>query len=106
MLDAYLTTLAGGFIKGMIVSNIGSFPSIEDCRSFFFHYCIRGRQAEGLSNSQRLYFKGSRFDALQQFLPGRALFTTADGNIGLCPADTRPGDHICVILGCKTPLLL
>jgi hypothetical protein len=43
MLDAYLTTLAGGLIKGMIASNIGSFPSIEDCRSFS-HYCIRGWQ--------------------------------------------------------------
>lgn len=101
MLDAYLTTLAGGLIKGMIASNIGSFLSIENCRSFF-HYCIRGRQAKGLSNSQRLYFKGSRLDALQQFLPGRAFFTTADGYIGLCPADARPGDHICEILGCKT----
>lgn len=36
----------------------------------------------------------------------RTFFEAANGHIGLAPKSTRPGDEICVILGCQTPLIL
>ncbi|KAL8645135.1 MAG: hypothetical protein Q9226_007438 [Calogaya cf. arnoldii] len=37
---------------------------------------------------------------------GRPLITTADGRLGLAPKGTIPGDIICVVLGCHSPLVL
>jgi hypothetical protein len=37
---------------------------------------------------------------------GRSLIVTENGLIGLAPTATRPGDLICVLLGCASPLLL
>ncbi|KAI4260581.1 MAG: hypothetical protein L6R42_003991 [Xanthoria sp. 1 TBL-2021] len=40
------------------------------------------------------------------FSSGRVLVTSADGRLGLAPRATKPGDKICVILGCSSPLVL
>ena len=37
---------------------------------------------------------------------GRSFFTTVDGYIGLAPIATKPGDQVCILLGCQTPLIL
>ena len=37
---------------------------------------------------------------------GRSFFTTDDGYIGLAPIATKPGDQVCILLGCRTPLVL
>jgi len=37
---------------------------------------------------------------------GRAFFTATEGYIGLAPSSARPGDVICIILGCESPLCL
>lgn len=37
---------------------------------------------------------------------GRSLIVTTDGCPGLAPENTKPGDKICVILGCPSPLIL
>ena len=34
------------------------------------------------------------------------MFTTDDGYIGLAPIAAKPGDKVCVLLGCRTPLIL
>ena len=37
------------------------------------------------------------------FCSGRSLFTTEEGFIGLAPPAVRQGDHVCILLGSKTP---
>ena len=39
-------------------------------------------------------------------ITGRVLFTTNDGAIGLAPRVAMPGDEVCVLFGCETPLIL
>lgn len=39
-------------------------------------------------------------------LRGRCLFTASDGHFGLAPAGTRTGDVVCVLLGCRFPVIL
>lgn len=36
----------------------------------------------------------------------RLFFTTKEGYIGLASAAAKPGDQICILLGCQTPILL
>lgn len=37
---------------------------------------------------------------------GRVLYTSADRRLGLAPQATKPGDKICIILGCSSLLVL
>jgi hypothetical protein len=37
---------------------------------------------------------------------GKGLITTSKGYIGLAPSSTERGDKVCVLLGCKVPLIL
>ena len=39
-------------------------------------------------------------------IKGRSFFTTVDGSIGLAPIATKPGDEVCILLGCKAPLVI
>jgi hypothetical protein len=34
------------------------------------------------------------------------MFTTAHGYMGFCPVAVRPGDQLCILLGCMKPMLL
>lgn len=36
----------------------------------------------------------------------RVFFITTDDYIGLAPSTIKARDHICVLLGCRTPLVL
>ena len=35
----------------------------------------------------------------------RAFFTTKEGDIGLAPCRSKPGDILCIVLGCQSPLV-
>jgi hypothetical protein len=39
-------------------------------------------------------------------LLGRCVFTTREGNSGLGPRDARADDLVCVLYGCRLPLIL
>lgn len=39
-------------------------------------------------------------------LNNRAFLITREGHIGFAPQAARPGDEVCIILGCQSPLLL
>lgn len=38
--------------------------------------------------------------------PGTGFFTATEGYIGLAPSTIKARDHICVLLGCRTPIVL
>lgn len=43
---------------------------------------------------------------LSAFFNGRCFVTTQEGYIGLAPLASKAGDQICIILGCRSPLVL
>jgi hypothetical protein len=45
-------------------------------------------------------------DAMELFGADRVLFTTSSKYMGAGPVDTKPGDKVCLIFGCKVPLIL
>ena len=44
--------------------------------------------------------------SVRSAIRGRSFFTTDGGYIGLAPIATKPGDQVCILLGCDTPLVL
>jgi hypothetical protein len=44
--------------------------------------------------------------AIREYVNNRSFFVTKNGKIGLGPQSTKPGDHICIFLGCHSPMLL
>jgi hypothetical protein len=43
---------------------------------------------------------------MRHWAEGRVLFSGGDGYVGYAPASAKPGDEVCVILGCGTPMAL
>jgi hypothetical protein len=96
ILDAFLSTLLCGHTREVT----GTGPSLEECRSFYDTF-VTNRRTEELPGSGKQFI-----ELLRRNLLGRSFFTTSNGYIGLCPAVAKPGDRLCVVLGCETPLLL
>ncbi|MCJ1431518.1 hypothetical protein MMC27_000871 [Xylographa pallens] len=45
-------------------------------------------------------------DTVFKYAKRRSFIITENGYIGLAPVTTRPGDHVCVLLGCNSPLVI
>jgi hypothetical protein len=91
LIDAFITTLFFG------ARNQTGQWDFENLKEAYNLSVVNGR-VDGWSSRYTKH--------LQSRLPGRALFTSAEGYIGLCPASARPGDRISIALGCTTPLIL
>lgn len=79
-----------------------NFASFEGCRKYT-HRIIdttRGTALEASPEEQPFV------DQVRSRIKGRSFFTTVDGYIGLAPIATKPGDEVCILLGCRTPLVL
>ena len=48
----------------------------------------------------------SYFARVATAIRGRSFLTTDDGYVGLAPIASKPGDEICVLLACRSPLVL
>ena len=69
----------------------------------YMHRIIDTTRDTALDNSQeRRIFLRSVASAMR----GRSFFTTDGGYIGLAPIATKPGDEVCILLGCQTPLVV
>ncbi|MCJ1288156.1 hypothetical protein MMC26_007511 [Xylographa opegraphella] len=45
-------------------------------------------------------------DTVVKYAKGRSFIVTENGYVGLAPVATQPGDQVCVLLGCITPLVI
>jgi hypothetical protein len=91
-LDAYIYSLAGGRCEE--VSKAGRHPSVAE-----IHELIQGGD---FSDKKCVKEIGSNLESIR----GRAIFSTCDGLIGMCPSTVKVGDKIYVTLGVDRPLLL
>jgi len=71
-------------------------PTLAECRQAIIH--IREGNSENIATSYSYN--------IEHLYPGRVIFRTENGYIGLGPARTKPGDVVGVFLGCTIPLLL
>jgi hypothetical protein len=61
----------------------------------------------GHSNSEAALVEGAGHEVVRNVVcGGRRLFVTRGGRLGLGPAQTTAGDHVCVLIGSPVPLVL
>ena len=99
--DALYRTLCCNLFAERYIPPNSSLPEFEQCRKYVF---------EVTQTAERTVSKDSRrsnyFGFVRVAITGRVLFTTCDGAMGLAPRVAMPGDEVCVLLGCRTPLIL
>ena len=86
------------------------------CNRFAESYLPPKQGSPRFQESQDYVLRIMKSNALPTYRPfyesvfystmGRAFFATAEGHIGLAPHRLRPGDQVCIILGCQSPLVL
>ena len=80
-----------------------NFASFEVSRRYLNRIIDRTR-GTALEESRQIVFY--YLPQARSVIRGRSFFTTNDGYIGLAPIATKPGDQVCILLGCQSPLVL
>ena len=91
-LDAYIYSLAGGRVEEG--SEKGRYTSVADIRELI----------QGGDFSVKKCVEKIRLNLMP--IQGRAIFSTRDGLIGMCPSTVKVGDKIYVTLGVNRPFLV
>lgn len=76
-----------------------NFASMQDARELI-------RQILDISERQTMDSSEKYEGAFHRFAKGRTFLTTNEGHIGFGPEALKPGDKICVLLGCASPIAL
>ncbi len=72
-------------------------------------WCAFAKQEEQVVGSQTTTMASTKEEVVSTVasaLVHQRLMTTRTGEFGWVPHAALPGDHICILLGCSTPLLL
>ncbi|KAI9780886.1 MAG: hypothetical protein M1839_006513 [Geoglossum umbratile] len=101
LLDAYCATLRAGYLRERWPIHAG--PSQEEWKAQYLSTLssLANNETPDLGNINNA-------DILWclKLIRGRAFFETHDGYVGLGPPSAQSGDAICILLGCKAPMLL
>ncbi|KAL8846121.1 MAG: hypothetical protein Q9221_008767 [Calogaya cf. arnoldii] len=104
-LQPLCVTLCAGFVSDKSIPPESSRPSSADVLDYLTRLyewsLLESAEPPGMSYSSLLVIR-----VINRMTNGRTLITTADGRLGLAPKGTIPGDLICVVLGCHSPLVL
>jgi hypothetical protein len=100
MLDAYCRTLCGNLFSETILPCSSDYPSFDESKK-----ALRDTLVSQSEVSSAVANWGY-FSMVGRHLIGRILFKTYEGCIGLAPRAAQPNDQICVLLGCRVPLIL
>jgi hypothetical protein len=79
----------------------GQFYALADCEAALLHL-----ESPGPITSTQEQKWLSLFHSLRDILHGRQIIVTHEGYIGSTPASAVPGDIVCILLGCKSPIIL
>ncbi|KAL8923008.1 MAG: hypothetical protein Q9208_004820 [Pyrenodesmia sp. 3 TL-2023] len=58
------------------------------------------------SDEEHPIFSNREVGNIIQKIRGRAFFITNEGHMGTAPDGVRPGDHVCILLGCYSPIII
>jgi hypothetical protein len=104
LLEAYCRTLCCDNFGEGYLPNLAHFPSLDKSKAVVLSILNAG-DASGLDlTSGRDAAK--YLDWVWSFCQGRSFFTTQEGYVGLAPKASKPGDKVCVLFGCRSPLIL
>lgn len=95
IMSALCSTLCMDCFADSFIPEAELFPSFNTCLNHLLSDLPQGTKGFAAFSAQ-----------MQHCIRGRLFFTTNDGSIGSAPQAAKPGDHICVLLGCQSPLVI
>lgn len=98
MIDAFCRTLVGNIFAQPQSTADTTLPSLDKSLAYVSNIC---RNFGEHSGSCEKYL-----EKVFGFTQGRCFVTTQEGYVGLAPLASKAGDQICIILGCRSPLVL
>ena len=104
LLTAYCHTICASHFDEAFLPPRNDSPQIQQGLDFLFPILSSTNQQipeHNPSNEARKFLT-----AVYYHFQGRSFIKTREGYIGLAPRTAVPGDHVCFLLGCSTPILL
>ena len=104
LLTAYCHTICASRFDEAFLPPRNDLPQIQQSLDFLsLILSSANRQIPGHNPS----IEARKFlNAVYSHFQGRSFIKTREGYIGLAPQTAVPGDHVCILLGCSTPILL
>lgn len=103
-------TIVGGYNSLSIVLSNGQlrdrFPDDPEWASLEEAGAVIAQMVECVHGTEALPGAVDLLLSLSAFLPGRRLFSTKAGHVGLAPLFAQSGDSVCAILGCPSLIVL
>ena len=79
----------------------------RELKDWWSVWCPAAKNAEEDRNIEALTFDEINFlDELQNIVLEKRLLVTETGYIGMAPFEARKGDMVCLLLGCRVPVVL
>lgn len=103
MFDAvYRTLCCNRFSDRYVPEDSSVYPYYSQSKGVLCDLLSIESNHEPLSDTDQWKYPSWILDAFH----GRAFFVTDDGYIGLAPRTVEPEDQVCILLGCRAPLVL
>ena len=96
VIDALCRTLCCNTFAGGFMPPVPDFPDLQESKE----------HVRNLMDPHKLVQMHRYFEGVNTMTLGRAFFRTRNGYIGLAPSSIKSGDQACVVLGCRSPLIL
>jgi len=104
-LDAIRRTLVVDLFMERWTPTNPAFPSEEKAKTLFSNFM--GAENASSDGSQPNLLDGPDYlRTVRRNADGRAVITMNTGHLGLAPTAAQPNDLICVLLGCRVPLVI
>lgn len=102
MFDAVCRTLCCNMFSDNYEPNYSYFPDYSQSKDVVRGFLSIYNNREPPSDKDQTRY----LDEVAKAFRGRSFFVTDDGYIGLAPRTVEPGDQVCILLGCRAPLVL
>ena len=100
MLDAFCRTICGDVFGDRYMPPDANYLRLEHAKDVLARVIgIQEVSDTALSTDENVF---KLFTSVLEACKGRSYFQTQEGHIGLAPKAAKPGDDICVILGCES----
>ena len=101
LVDAFCRTLACNRFCNEYHPPNANFAKFEESRDFVLALNLDEHRLSNIPSETR-----KLLDFVTTFCSKRSFIITDEGYIGIAPKAAKQGDRVCVILGCRSPLLL
>ncbi|CAF9926748.1 hypothetical protein IMSHALPRED_007032 [Imshaugia aleurites] len=103
LIDAFCSIMCVNLFSDLTRPRQEGFPQLDESREFVLAIL----QAKDWLSRTAIGSTQSRYlDYVWAFCNKRSFIMTEEGYIGLAPKLTKPGDQVCILLGCTRPLVL